>query len=191
MTVAGPAGNVSGVIEGPRVRLRPVRDGDWSLLERWGSHRDGLWGPYQRFQLDHVPQLKRAASERGLLGREFGLLLIETRSDERAVGFVRYTLSTFPDADCPCPDIGFGIAEPDARGQGLAAEATGLLVDYLFAGYPTERITAVTETANAPARRTLEKVGFTEEGTLRRAIFRDGEWRDLALYGLLRSERPT
>jgi RimJ/RimL family protein N-acetyltransferase len=62
------------------------------------------------------------------------------------------------------------------------------LVAYLFAGYAVERVTAFTERENIPAQRVLEKVGFQQEGTLRRATFRDGQWRDMLIYGILRQE---
>lgn len=51
-----------------------------------------------------------------------------------------------------------------------------------------ERISALTDAENAPCRRMLEKLGFRCEGVMRRATFRDGRRRDLALYGLLREE---
>jgi aminoglycoside 6'-N-acetyltransferase len=159
---------------GERVRLRAVRDGDWALIEEWGQSREALWGPYQRFQLDHVPRLREAYHKTGLLSRDTGLLLIEAIDDPRVVGFVRYTLLPFPDAGVPHPEIGFGIADGRARGKDYAHEGVQLLIDYLFSGYQTERISAFTDAENGPARRLLEKHGFRLEGTLRSATFRDG-----------------
>jgi len=109
-------------------------------------------------------------------------------ADPHVVGFVRYTLMQFPDADFPQPEIGFGITEVSARKQGLAQEAVGLLVAYLFGGYAAERISAVTDAENRPAQRLLEALGFRREGVLRRASFRDGRWCDMAIYGLVRGE---
>lgn len=176
------------MIKGERVALRPIRDEDWPLIENWGSRREGLWGPFQRFQLDHLPLLKQAYQRSALLQRESGMLLIETLQIQQVIGYVRYTLIPYPDSDYPHPEIGFGIAEPDARGQGYAGEAVRLLVGYLFAGYASERISAFTEAANLPAQRVLEKVGFQREGELKQSIFRDGGWRDILIYGLLRQE---
>jgi len=114
--------------------------------------------------------------------------MVETTRDHRTVGFVRYTLTPFPDSDFPYPEIGFGIADTSAQGHGLATEAVGLLVNYLMSGYATERLGAFTDAENLPAQRLLEKLGFRREGVLRRATFRDGRWCDLAAYGLLREE---
>jgi RimJ/RimL family protein N-acetyltransferase len=178
------------MIEGSRILLRPIQERDWALLEAWGERRAGLWGRFQRFQLDHLPLLRRAYAQTSLLSRESGFLLIETRLDRQVIGFVRYTLIPYPDSDLPHPEIGFGLPEASVQGKGYAKEALQLLVDYLFAGYPCERISAFTDPENLPARRVMESLGFQCEGALRRALFRDGEWRDVALYGLLRREWP-
>lgn len=176
------------MIEGTHIRLRPVRDEDWPLFERWSQSRDALWGPFQRFQMDHLPLLRQAYRQTGLLARESGFLLVETTADQRVVGFVRYTLIKFPDADLPHPEIGFGITDVSQRGKGFAREAVGLAVAYLFSGYAAERVSAFTDMENAAAKRALEALGFLREGVLRRASFRDGDWRDIAVYGLLRGE---
>ena len=175
-------------MRGAHVQLRPIRDEDWSLFEKWGQDRDALWGPFQRFQIDHLPMLRQAYQQTALLTRESAFLLIETIVDPHVVGFVRYTLMRFPDADMPHPEIGFGITEVGARKQGLAKEAVGLLVGYLFAGYTSERISAITDAENRPAQKLLEALGFRREGVLRRASFRDGQWCDMVIYGLLRDE---
>jgi RimJ/RimL family protein N-acetyltransferase len=163
------------MIEGKNILLRPIRDEDWPIIERWGQSRAALWGDYQRFQLDHLPLLRQAYQKTGLLSRESGFLLVETLADARVIGFVRYTLVDFPDADFPHPEIGFGIAEVSARGGGLGKEAVGLLVDYLFAGYAAKRVSAITDAENIPAQKVLESLGFQREGMLGRASFRDGQ----------------
>ncbi|MCI4354192.1 MAG: GNAT family N-acetyltransferase [Thermoplasmata archaeon] len=173
------------MIANDRISLRPVRDEDWGAIERWGSDREGLWGPYQRFQLDHLPRLRESYDRTRLLSRESALLLVEPREGGGPVGFVRYAMQGFPDEDCPYPDIGVGIA-PEARGKGYATEAIRLLVGYLFDGYPVERIAATTDVENAPAQRAMERLGFVREGILRRVSFRDGRWVDMCVYAVLR-----
>ncbi len=175
------------MIRGTRIALRPVQDADWPTVEEWGRDQDALWGPYQRFQLDHLPLLHQVYQQTGLLKRESGFLLIETIQEREVIGFVRYTLIPFPDADMPCPEIGFGIPRASARGHGYAKEAVKLLVEYLFAGYPVEHIIAFTDHENAPAQRVLQGLGFQQEGRLRRATFRSGQWRDMLIYGILRT----
>jgi len=176
------------MIKGEKILLRPIEDMDWNIIEEWGRDKDALWGPFQRFQLDHIPQLQTAYQQMGLLTRESGFLLIETMPVGEVIGYVRFTHIPYPDADNPHPEIGFGIPDKNAQGKGYAVEAVKLLMGYLFAGYPVERITAFTEQDNIPAQRVLEKNGLQNEGNLRRSIFRDGQWRDILIYGTLRHE---
>ena len=176
------------MIKGLQVALRPIQDKDWPIIEEWGQSRDALWGPFQRFQLDHLPLLRQGYEKTGLLKRESGFLLIETLTDQEVIGFVRYTLIPYPDSDIPYPEIGFGVPVTNARGKGYTKEAVKLLLEYLFSAYPTERIGAFTDGENIPAQRMMEQLGFQREGTLRRATFRDGRWCDIAIYGILRQE---
>jgi len=99
------------MLKGSHVHLRPIRDEDWPIIEKWGEGRETLWGSFQRFQIDHIPLLRKAYGQTALLTRESGFLLIETSKDPHVVGFVRYTLMKFPDADFPHPEIGFGITD--------------------------------------------------------------------------------
>jgi len=183
------------MIKGKQVLLGPIQDEDWPIFEELGCHREALWGSYQPFQLDNVPLLRQVYHQTGLLKRESGFLLIESLEDQKVIGFVRYTLYPFPDADMPYPEIGFGIPDAGARGKGYTREALKLLVDYLFSGYPTDRIGAFTDVENTPAQRVMESNGFERDGVLRRAMFRDGKWSDVAIYGILRqgwsSERES
>jgi RimJ/RimL family protein N-acetyltransferase len=80
---------------------------------------------------------------------------------------------------------------PEHRGRGIGTEAQRQLVDYLFATTPVHRIQAGTEAGNVAERRALERVGFRREGVQRGLYFRDGEWRDSVMYGLLRGDAQS
>jgi RimJ/RimL family protein N-acetyltransferase len=179
------------MLVGEHVVVRPLGEPDLEILLGWGRSPSAFWGPYQRFQMDYLQHLRDSYRRDGLLTREAGVLLIETAPEREAIGFVQYALRGPPDEATPHPEIGFGIPEISARGRGYAAEAVSLLCGYLFAGYPSERISAHTDVDNDPARRLLTRVGFRCEGVMRRSSFRDGAWHDVALYGLLRGERAA
>jgi ribosomal-protein-alanine N-acetyltransferase len=38
------------------------------------------------------------------------------------------------------------------------------------------------------SQKVLQKVGFKKEGIIRKSVFARGEWRDRALYSILREE---
>ena len=77
---------------------------------------------------------------------------------------------------------------PEWRRQGHGTRAQRRLAEYLFETTRAERIEATTDVENTAERRALERAGFAFEGVLRRAQFRDGAWRDMALYSLMRGE---
>jgi RimJ/RimL family protein N-acetyltransferase len=77
---------------------------------------------------------------------------------------------------------------PSERGKGYGAEATQLMVDYLFLSKNIVRIQTTTNVANKEAQKTLKKVGFKAEGTIRKLSFVRGEWRDKILYDILIEE---
>jgi ribosomal-protein-serine acetyltransferase len=54
-----------------------------------------------------------------------------------------------------------------ARGRGVATQAVGTLLDWLFAN-GIYRVEAVVRTGNAPSERVLERNGFVREGIKRR-----------------------
>ena len=86
-----------------------------------------------------------------------------------------------------CFEVGIALFPPH-RGRGLGTAAQQALVEYLFATTQVHRIQAQTEAGNRAEQRALEKVGFRQEGRQREPLFRDGQWRDVVLYGLLRSD---
>ena len=75
-----------------------------------------------------------------------------------------------------------------ARGRGYGTRAQRLLAEYLFAHTQLNRVEAETETGNLAEQRALEKADFTREGILRGACFRDGHWRDMVSYSMIRSD---
>ena len=67
------------------------------------------------------------------------------------------------------------LIAPGGQGRGLGTEATALLVEHGFA-VGLARITLTVFTFNTRAIRTYERVGFSIEGTLQRALQYDDVW---------------
>ena len=83
-------------------------------------------------------------------------------------------------------EIGFAFA-PAARGQGLAGEAVGAMVDLLFAR-GRRRLVALTDMRNAATRKLLERLGFRREAVHIRSWEENGEWFDECSYARLHDE---
>ncbi len=77
---------------------------------------------------------------------------------------------------------------PDHRGQRVSDEAARQLQRHLVANLGYHRLQLEIYGFNERAQRHAERVGFTLEGRRRKAYWRHGEWRDAALYALLRDD---
>ena len=76
----------------------------------------------------------------------------------------------------------------DCWGRGLAREASMALLNYAFTVLNAHKIIAQTEDT-ARAAPLLERLGMVREGTFRQhSLGRDGNWKDIHWYGLLREE---
>ncbi|MDH5021463.1 GNAT family N-acetyltransferase [Halobacterium rubrum] len=85
------------------------------------------------------------------------------------------------------PELSYWI-HPEYQGEGYGTEATEVAVDYVFSAHEVRGLQAQAFAPNDGSVGVLENLGFTHEGTLRDARFRDGEYVDVVWYGLLREE---
>lgn len=79
--------------------------------------------------------------------------------------------------------IGYWVASAYTRG-GVATGALALGLDHCFASVMLHRVEATVRPENIASRAVLAKVGFREEGLLRRYLDVDGGWRDHLLVGI-------
>lgn len=84
-------------------------------------------------------------------------------------------------------EIGYWLAKP-YWGRGLMTQCAAALCRFGFSEYDLKRIFAMIYAPNLRSASVLTKVGFTEEGTLRRHHIRDGEAMDVRVFGLLPDE---
>jgi RimJ/RimL family protein N-acetyltransferase len=108
--------------------------------------------------------------------------------DDAVVGGVGWRWSQWgPSAGSRCPMIGIWL-QPSARGLGVGTEAQRRLVDLLFRHTTSNRVEAHTDVENVAEQRALERAGFSREGVVRGAQWRDGAFHDGYLYSVLRRE---
>ena len=84
-------------------------------------------------------------------------------------------------------EIGY-ILIPNERKKGYGSEAVKIIVDYLFLSKELVRVQAITGVDNFASCNALENARFTKEGIIRKSAFIRGEWKDGALYSILREE---
>jgi RimJ/RimL family protein N-acetyltransferase len=106
----------------------------------------------------------------------------------KLVGYVSWHWRVWgPTRDSHCPMIGIWLTQ-ERRGEGIGREAQRLIVELFFRHTNCNRVEAHTDVDNIAEQKALEAAGFTREATIREAQWRDGRFRDMYLYSVLRSE---
>src|SRR5580704_7443345 len=168
------------------VRLRPILESDLELLGLINADPDD---ELNFFGYREPGRLRREFSENGFLGADRGRLAVALGEPDEAGEFIG-DVSWHRAQRGPTShgwNIGISLL-PAARGHGFGTVAQRLLAEYLLTHTQVNRIEAETETGNRAERRSLEKAGFTHEGTVRGSCYRAGQWRDMESYSMLRSD---
>ena len=153
------------MLHGEKIYLRPVRQDDLPIFAARANDIAFLT-EFNFFGLHQQNGLEQRFQEDGLLGSQRGTLVVVTCESDQVVGDVSYHQVRYGPGDMSNA-YNFGIVlAPEHRGK----------------GYGVEDIT------NIPEQRALEKAGFTREGVLRKAQWRNGDWHDLVVYSKLRGE---
>lgn len=181
-TPAGPLRVAAGV-----VRLRPVRlrdAGQWSRIRLADRAHLEPWEPVTGvdWQLRHSfsawPSVCSSLRSEARKGR---MLPYAIELDGQFVG--QLTIGNVTHGALRSAWIGYWVAS-DVIGGGVATAALALGLDHCFGHVMLHRVEATVRPENAASRRVLAKVGFREEGLLKRYLEVDGAWRDHLLVAI-------
>ena len=73
--------------------------------------------------------------------------------------------------------------------RGYTTEAARALTDYVFREKGLHKLIGRHFACNPASGRVMEKLGMEKEGVQKRQYFRNGQWQDVVLYGLVRPEQ--
>jgi ribosomal-protein-alanine N-acetyltransferase len=172
-------------LDAPRIRLRPFAASDADALQ--GHLGDGRIAA-TTLMIPH-PYPPGAAAE--FIGRHAdswregkGVTWAVTElTSGRLVGAIGLRLTLAHHRG----EVGYWIAVDD-WGKGYATEATRRVIAFAFDALGLHRVEAHHFIENPASGRVMERCGMRAEGVVRGAVFRDGAPRDLALYGILRTD---
>ena len=179
-----PEGSRS-VWRGARVRLRAFALADAAAYAAWDDDSDQARAlgenPFPRApEGDRVWAEREAAREPD---RDDRRLVIADRA-----GLVIGDL-TVHGCDPRVGSFSYGVTIAAAhRGHGYATEAIGLLLRYMFGERRYQRASVTIAAWKVASVALHERLGFTREGTLRRAGYTGGAFHDQYVYGLLGEE---
>ena len=110
-------------------------------------------------------------------------LAIVRKDDGQLVGSISFR----PNARHNKAEIGYWIGKP-YWGRGYATEAVRAIIRYGFQELGLNRFYATHFTENPASGRVMQKAGMKYEGTLRQDVRKGEQYRDHAVYAILREE---
>ncbi len=175
------------VIESDRLLIRLVEETDLThLLVINGDDEVTRYLPYATWQspADGAAWFKRIEALHATgNGLQFVVL-------EKSAGNIVATCLLFRyDEQSARAELGYVLGR-EYWGRGVMHEALTSLITYAFDAYALRRLEAEVNPDNGSSNRLLQKLGFTQEGLLRKRWFGKGSAHDTNIYGLLRDEWP-
>ena len=169
---------------GKRVYLRAYEPEDDEHSLRWFN--DPLitqWLDAGAFPLSRQSQKERA--ERFRTNSEDLVLAVCKEENDLHIGNVGFHNISYTTRNA---EIGVVIGERTLHGKGYGSEAIELMVKYGFESLNLRRIYLRVLMNNEAALKSYEKLGFQKEGVFREHAYKDGQYLDQVIMGLLRSE---
>lgn len=171
--------------QGEKTRLRPWRLEDAEL--RFTASLDSpTVALYQDgIELPTSVELQQQWLEKAAGLKDDGMIRLAMENfDGVTVGWV-----TLHSSDRKNGTFGFGVAVyRDYRGHGNAIDAVRTLLKYGFWEQRYQKCNSVCLHTNEASIRLHQKLGFIEEGRIRRTCFHNGQYHDDVLFGMTREE---
>jgi ribosomal-protein-serine acetyltransferase len=163
--------------EGDAMELHALIEANRAHLARWLP-----WASGQGFDetLEFIRKTRSQASE----NHGFQASIVH---DGSIVGMAGYP---GVDWDNRSTRIGYWLDEAH-QGRGIVTAAVRLLVDHALTVWQLNRVEVHVATENWRSRAIPDRLGFREEGTLRRAQLVDGRFLDCVVYSTLAADRSA
>ena len=173
------------VLETPRLTLRKVRMSDAADVYLYAKDpevaRHVLWEPHRSI-LDSRGFIRFLMYQyRNGMPGSWGIELKATGRIIGTIGYMSYN------ADNATVEVGYSIAR-EHWGKGLMTEALVAVIDESFRTLDLHRIEALHFTDNPASGRVMEKCCMQHEGNMRQRVNCKGVFRDVEMWGILRSD---
>lgn len=161
--------------------LRPLETEDLLTLNSWRGKRV-LRNETHGFRFPVSLQMDREWYERNVINAapQKAIYAIQTKSGS----FVGLAQLDRIDSIHRHAVLGLYIGDPEHRGQGVGKQAVKELVKFGFMDLNLNKIFLHVNKSNVIARKLYKKLGFMEEGDLRRHYYNSGKWEDVIVMAI-------
>ena len=174
------------MIYGERIRLRAVERDDLPRFVAWLNDPEIIAGLFIYLPLSQADeeawydQMRKQPDEQHPM-----VIEVHLQENWLPVGNCGFNAIDYHSRN---GEIGIFIGQKDLWNQGYGTETMRLLLKHGFNTLNLNRIFLRVFETNKRAIRSYEKAGFILEGRLRQAQFRSGNYEDVLLMSVLRSE---
>lgn len=175
-------------LEGQRIRLRILDpEADAALCMQWMNDPETrrLLGEKRAFPVTLAAEKEWIRKLSATTPPEDIVFGIELKKSSRLIGVIG-----LHDIDWISrkATTGTKIGPAALRGQGLGTEAKQLLLEYAFNTLGLNRVQSEAIIYNQASRRYSQKCGYRQEGVKRQAMYKNGQFHDIVVLSILRSE---
>lgn len=169
---------------GSKVRLRGIEPEDWQAFMRFGEHSEDMRAVDRIFPPRSAAGHREWTAKQATAEPDGDVVMLAIEADGVLVG----SLSTHA-ADRLTGRFGYGVGiGHEHQRRGYAAEAVGLLLDFMFGERRYHKCEAGVYAFNEPSLALHRKLGFQVEGRLRDHEFSAGRHHDMVVLGILADE---
>lgn len=172
-------------IQGERIYLRNLSEADvQGHYSEWLNNPDNTrYNSHGRFPYS-ISNLFRYVGEIENDNSNLVLAVVEKSNDLHIGNIALQGISWIDRA----ADLSFILGNKDFAGKGYMFDAGVLLINHAFNALNLHRITCGTSAENKGMIRLAEKLNFKMEGLRREAIFKQGKYADIIVFGILKDE---
>ena len=176
------------MLRGKKVLLRAVKRSDISHFLKWFNAPEVIQYLDMYLPMTEMAEEKwiEDMATRGRAGTDVHFTIESTDGEtSRPIGTVGLHRISPKDHSAL---FGIAIGEKECWNKGYGTEATRLILDYGFLQLNLHRIWSGAFAFNERSVKLHMRVGFVEEGRQREANFKNGEFHDMVMFGILRDE---
>lgn len=109
--------------------------------------------------------------------------IIIKKDDDKKIGTIGLSNIDYRNQKC---EYGILIGEEEEQRKGYGKEASIAIIDYAFQELNLHKIYLKVFSDNEFALKVYDSLGFKKEGLLKKDIFKNGEFKDVVIMGILR-----
>jgi RimJ/RimL family protein N-acetyltransferase len=172
------------MLEDNSIKLRKLSPNDFSVYHNWRNDLDVMYSTSPAldvYTLEETENLIQIMSSQP----DAKGYIIEYKQTGQAIGIISLIHIDTKNRSAECV---LDIGERDMWGKGIGTAALSVILKYAFDELNLHRVTLQVFSFNKRAINLYQKIGFKQEGQLRQALYRGGNWHDIIMMGILSTE---